>query len=247
MKGTLANNFQEYFTVNLAFNDELKKQSFRTRFNVYCKEFNYEAAENFPNEEESDEFDLRSLHCLIKHKASGKTAGCVRLVPTNFNESQSLLPFEKHCGANLDAEFIEKLNLDRNKICEISRLAVDGTFRRRTNETTDRFGNAQQFQFTDEERRHFPLIAVSAFLAATSLTTLSERTNVFAMMEPFLPRLLKRSGIIFQKAGEDIDYHGTRAPYFIRTESAIENMKPELKELYDAIHNSISKDYTPNM
>ncbi|WP_201349447.1 PEP-CTERM/exosortase system-associated acyltransferase [Neptunomonas japonica] len=247
MKGTLANNFQEYFTVNLAFNNELKKESFRTRFNVYCREFNYEPAEHFPNEEETDEFDSISLHCLIKHKASGKTAGCVRLVPTNVNDPQSLLPFEKHCGESLDSEFIDRLNLDRNEICEISRLAVDGAFRRRANETTDRYGNAQQFQFTDEERRYFPLIAVSAFLASTSLTALSGRTSVFAMMEPFLPRLLKRSGIVFKKAGEDIDYHGIRAPYFIRTESAVENMKPELKELYNAIHNSISQDYAAHI
>ena len=60
------------------------------------------------------------------------------------------------------------------------------------------------------------------------------------MMEPFLPRLLRRSGIIFQKAGEDIEYHGVRAPCFIRTQSALDKMRPDLKELYETIYTEIN-------
>ena len=54
------------------------------------------------------------------------------------------------------------------------------------------------------------MIAVSAFLAATAITEKTGYTNVFAMMEPFLPRLMSRSGINFGRAGADIEYHGTR-------------------------------------
>jgi len=85
--------------------------------------------------------------------------------------------------------------------------------------------------------------AVAAFLAATALTHLSGRTNVFAMMEPFLPRLLAKSGICFERAGEDTDYHGIRAPYFIRTQSALQSMRPELEMLYNAIHGRIASVY----
>jgi N-acyl amino acid synthase of PEP-CTERM/exosortase system len=87
------------------------------------------------------------------------------------------------------------------------------------------------------------MIAIACFLASTALTDIVGRTNVFAMMEPFLPRLLKRSGIVFQRAGADIDYHGLRAPYFITTQSALENMRPDLKELYTEIHRQIMKGY----
>jgi N-acyl amino acid synthase of PEP-CTERM/exosortase system len=152
------------------------------------------------------------------------------LVPTIGINSDSLLPFEKHCAESLDYEFIKDLHLERQTVCEISRLAVDGIFRRRTGETLTRFGDV--LSFTDQEKRTFSLIAVAGFLASTALTELSGRTNVFAMMEPFLPRLLKRSGILFQRAGNDIDYHGIRAPYFIKTQSALDNMAPDLKALY---------------
>jgi hypothetical protein len=66
------------------------------------------------------------------------------------------------------------------------------------------------------------------------MTGLTGRRNVFAMMEPFLPLLLSRVGIRFEKMGDDIDYHGLRAPYFIRTESAVETMAPERRDLFSA-------------
>ena len=76
-----------------------------------------------------------------------------------------------------------------------------------------------------------------------SLTDLMSCNNVFAMMEPFLPRLWSRSGFKFTKVGRDIDYHGLRAPYFVTTQSAVENMAPELRELYEAIHGRIKVDF----
>lgn len=240
MAMSVAENFQQYFSIDFASSAELKDAVYRTRYRVYCEEFRYEPLDSFPDGKESDEFDSQSLHCLITHKPSGLPAGCVRLVPAG---EDAMMPFEQHCIDSLDHGFIDGLNLDRGTVCEISRLAVDGEFRRRKNEEKDRFGYAQGLDFSDEEQRVFPLIAVSAFLAATSLTVLTERTNVFAMMEPFLPRLLKRSGILFQRAGRDIDYHGIRAPYFITTQSALDNMRPELKELYNAIHSQICREY----
>ena len=85
------------------------------------------------------------------------------------------------------------------------------------------------------------MIAIAAFLAATALTNISGKTNIFAMMEPFLPRLMKRSGIIFKKAGFDTNYRGIRAPYFIQTPSILNNMQADLKELYDWIYRQIKE------
>lgn len=237
---SIAENFQKYFLVEFANEKEMKDKVFRTRYRVYCEEFAYESLDNFPDGKESDSFDAFSLHCLITHKETGLPAGCVRLVPAG---PQTLLPFEEYCYDSLDHEYINGMNLDRNSVCEISRLAVDGAFRRRPHEEKDRFGYAHGLKFEAEEQRIFPLIAVAAFLASTSLTVLTGKTNVFAMMEPFLPRLLKRSGIVFHRAGHDIDYHGIRAPYFITAQSALDNMKPELRELYDAIHARIGAEY----
>ena len=243
MENSLAENFHRYFVVEFAFDETLKREVFHTLFNVYCKEFEYEPIDDFSDEQEFDEFDSYSLHCLIRHKESGKVAGCVRLVPADINQQYMTLPFEKYCLDSLDNKFAEKLMLDRGTVCEISRLAVDPAFRRRSNEVLDRFGGVSPSALADDEYRAFPLVAVAAFLASTSLTVLTGRTNVFAMMEPFLPRLLKRSGIVFHRAGHDVDYHGVRAPYYISTQSALDGMKPELRVLYDAIHARIGAEY----
>lgn len=243
MSMSLADSFQRYFSVRYAATPELKQKVYRTRFSVYCREFGYEPLDSFPDEMEFDDFDDISSHCLIEHIETGMPAGCVRIVPATVQGQNSEMPFERYCMNSLDDSFIERLKSARESECEISRLAVDGAFRRRPNENVDRYGNANGIRFGEEEQRVFPLIAVSAFLAAASIGLQNKRANAFAMMEPFLPRLLARSGLLFEKAGKDIDYHGTRAPYYITADSAFKNMRPELRELFDAIHETITQEF----
>lgn len=240
----LCENFLRYFDVTFAATESQKSEVYGIRYSVYCDEFRYEPADLFPDHEEKDEYDTASLHALVTHKGSGLPAGCVRLVSPTGPDDGDPLPFEKNCADSLDDSFIQGLDLDRSSVCEISRLAVDGVFRRRAGERVTRFGEVEGLDCSHQERRTFSMIAIACFLASTALTDIAGRTNVFAMMEPFLPRLLKRSGIVFRRAGADIDYHGQRAPYFITTESAVENMRPDLKELYTEIHRRIVKDCT---
>lgn len=242
-KHALSECFKRFFAVDYAATLEQKQKVYGIRYRVYCEEFRYESADRFPEKMEHDEFDVSALHCLISHRRSGTPAGCVRLVPTEGDFKTTPLPFEKHCVNSLDWRFVNNLNVKRNEICEISRLAVDGAFRRRSGEALTRFGEVDAMDFSRQEQRSFSLIAVAGFLAATALTELTGRTNVFAMMEPFLPRLMKRSGIIFQRSGEDIDYHGIRAPYFIKTQAALDSMRPELRNLYDWIRAEIRNSY----
>lgn len=239
----ITKNFQQYFSVEFVSTAEQRSKVYGVRYRVYCEEFKYEPIEQHPNKEEADDYDEFSLHCLITHKSSGLSAGCVRLVPAFDQDGRPKeLPLENHCRESLDQEFINNMNLDRSTVCEISRLAVDRTFRKRSGEELTRFGQIEGLDCSKQEQRTFSLIAVAAFLAATAMTDISGKTNVFAMMEPFLPRLMKRSGIVFNKAGYDTNYHGIRAPYFIQTQSALENMQTDLKDLYQWIYAQIKTE-----
>lgn len=240
---TLIEDFTRYFRVELVSSEQRAKDAYGVRYRVYCEEFKYEATDVFPDHLERDEFDEQSLHCLIIYKERDLVAGCVRLVPVNPSKEKGLLPFEKFCQKSLDTELIASFHSERSTQCEISRLAVDGAFRRRPGEAATRFGEIESINCTKQEQRTFSLIAISAFLAATALTELTHKTNVFAMMEPFLPRLLKRSGICFERVGYDMDYHGIRAPYFIKTQSALDNMRSDLKVLYDWVYEQVASDY----
>lgn len=235
--------FNRYFAVEFASSAELKRRVFEVRYRVYCEEFKYEERQAFPDGQERDAYDAASLHCLITHIPSGRPAGCVRLVPANAAPGLELLPLEAHCASSLDRAFLDSLKLDRSTVCEISRLAVDSVFRRRAGESKTRYGEIGALDVSRQEERSFSLISVAAFLAATALTDLAGRTNVFAMMEPFLPRMLERSGIRFQRAGADTDYHGIRAPYFVRTQDAVAQMRPELTELYQSINERIRSQF----
>ncbi len=238
VQSLLTESFHHYFSVALALTPEQKKAAFRIRYRVYCEEFHYEPVDRFPDQLETDEYDAHSLNCLITHRRSGMP--CVFALGS---ENERPLPFERHIAESLDQSYIRNLHLPRDTICEVSRLAVDGAFRRRAGEQATRFGEVDAMDLSHPEKRTFGLIAVAAFLAATAVTDLSGRTNVFAVMEPFLPRLLKRSGILFHKVGEDVEYHGLRAPYFGQTRTTIAEMIPELKDFYLSIYDVIADTY----
>ncbi len=239
----LVSSFQEYFTVEFAHTAALKKEVCQVRYRVYCDEFQYESIEQYPDGLEKDEYDDFALHCLVRHKKTQHPAGCVRLVPGWRQGKSIILPFEKHCPESIDLQCLQDINPDRQRSCEISRLAVDRLFRRRSGEELTRFGDISAFDFSEKEQRTFSLIAVSAFLAATALIELSDRTEVFAMMEPFLPRMLKRSGLVFKKIGFDVNYRGIRAPYFIRNPQTVFTGNSNLTDLYQWIRQQVADDF----
>lgn len=239
-KTSIIDDFQQFFDIALATTPEQMAMVYRIRYRVYCEEFGYEDSDSFPDQLESDEFDGRSVHTLVTHKLTGMPAACVRVVGVT---GKSVMPMEKYCLSSISPELFSSAAADRAKICEFSRLAVDGAFRRRAGENATRFGEITSLDCTKRELRTFSLIAVATFLSAFAVSDLTGRTNAFAMMEPFLPRLLRRSGVVVDKVGEDIDYHGLRAPYFITAESAVKGMTNELKELYEVIHQKFSPEF----
>ncbi len=229
---TLVGDFQRYFSVDLANREEARRKCFGIRYRVYCDEFGYEPTAAFPDQLESDEFDDDSIHCLITHRSSGMPAGCVRLV---LSDSKTLLPMEQFCGESLSPDFFRDLGAQRDQYCEFSRFAVDGAFRRRSGEKLTRYGEIAALDCTRREQRTFSLIAVCAFIAGFAVAELSGRKHCFAMMEPFLPRMLRRSGVKAQACGESLDYHGTRCAYHIRHDVALAGMRPELLDLYNDV------------
>lgn len=238
-KANLIESFDRYFKVQLVTSEQQKMQVFALRYRVYCQEFRYESGELFSDGLERDEYDHNSWHCLIIHRSSGVAAGCVRLVPAMGSRDLAPLPMERYCGSCLDQSYIDQLNLDRSAVCEISRLAVDAVFRRRTGENLTRYGDINGLYISSQEQRTFSTIGIACFLAAIAMAEITNRTNIFAMMEPFLPRMIQRSGIDFMPVGRAMDYHGIRIPYFITTQTVIMNMQPELLDLYRLVKTNL--------
>ncbi|MFK8050858.1 MAG: PEP-CTERM/exosortase system-associated acyltransferase [Halioglobus sp.] len=231
----LSDKFHEYFDIELATTQAQLEKIFKIRYRVYCQEFGFLDSENYPNQLEEDSYDKYSYQCLVTHRGSGMPAACVRVVPAVTEEGERPLPFETLGSDLLDKDFFDNFSVPRSSLCEISRLAVDGAFRRRSGEAATRFGEIDSMDITQIEKRTFGLITVATFLASACIAELNDQPNGFAMMEPFLPRLMNRSGIRFERAGRDIDYHGLRGPYFVKLESILDNMNPDLRSFYDSI------------
>lgn len=243
-KKSIIDDFQEYFDVELALTPAQMERVFRLRYRVYCEEFGYEEADSFPDHLETDEFDAHSIHCVINHRLSGMPAACVRIVEVDHN---TVMPMERFCQDSLDPKLFWQRTVNRASVCEFSRLAVDGAFRRRAGERASRFGEITSMDCSKREVRTFSVIAIAAFISAFAVSELIGRTQAFAMMEPFLPRLLKRSGVIVNRVGENINYHGIRAPYFIKSGDAVASLPPELQELYEAISSKFTHDIAPRV
>jgi N-acyl amino acid synthase of PEP-CTERM/exosortase system len=225
----------------MATSAALQRQAFGIRYRVYCEDLHYEPAQLFPDRLERDDFDQCALHALVTHKRSGLPAGCVRLVQAG---SATTMPFEQHCLNSVYTGYLEDLSQQREQACEFSRIAVDRNFRRRPGESDTRGGELGALDYSHPERRSFSLIGVATTLAAFVMADLSGRNQVFAMMEPRLPRLLRRSGFRMERAGDMTEYHGQRALYFTTVERVVEHLRPELRELYNAIRRDFSAQFT---
>lgn len=234
---SLASHFHQYFELTLATEERLLAEVQRLRYRVYCEEFGYEDPARFSDKRERDDFDEMSIHALITHKPSGRSVAGIRLIPALPSQT---LPFESSASQSYDQNLISQM--PRETMCEISRLCVDAHFRRRPGEAVSQFGNYQGLDLSVGERRLLPFIGMSLLLAGTALTFLTERRNIFAMMEPFLPKAMRPVGIHFDQIGRPVDYHGTRALHHVRSESVYEKMNPELKDLFFSLY-AVLKPY----
>lgn len=225
-------SFPRYFTVRPAVTLKDRQETYRIRYRVYCEEFGYEPAERFPGQMETDDYDDISTHSLITHIATGAAAGCVRICPASIHEMNRPLPYERCCTHSLDQAAMANFAVPRERICEASRFAVDAAFRRRSGEAATRFGAVASPTLSDAELRTFPLISMVLLLACTAVSELLERPYMFAVMEPFLPRLLKRTGIAFHRLGRDVNHHGIRAVYVAETQDFIRRVEADFRDLY---------------
>lgn len=234
-----ANNISKHFLLylqpHIADTAELKEQVFRLRHKVYCEELKYEDEQ--PNKLELDGFDSHSIHCFVKHMTTGNMAGTVRLITSSCDAEQ--LPIEKYCLHSITDHDFSPRAFPREKICEISRLAVLEHFRRRKQ---DKFQGAATATidvdtYSDTELRCFPYIALCLYFSAASTAFHAKKEHAFVMMEPRLARSLAFIGINFRQIGPVIDYHGRRAPYYINKEMLFDGLSPGFKNLLFKIEN----------
>lgn len=236
---TIINSYKKYFNVIYATTNEQRMDAFRVRYQVYCKEFQYEREEDCPDKLEQDKYDDQSFHCLLIHKPSETVAGCVRLIRPCSNGKTSLLPFEHCCLEAVDKKKMDISRLERGSFGEISRLAVLPTFRRRKSDERSPISMPNRQKLIASGRDTFPLISIILSLGMASMLLNSGLKYAFAMMEPRLTRMLRLYGIKFTQIGDVVNYHGMRGPFVIDREVILPNLSSELHELMKVIDHEL--------
>jgi N-acyl amino acid synthase of PEP-CTERM/exosortase system len=94
------------------------------------------------------------------------------------------------------------------------------------------------FEVSEQERRTFPLISIALFLAAANMVVQVQRSHMYAVMEPRLARLIRRSGADFDRVGEIVFFRGQRAPFHMLIDEALSGMHPALRSLHAEIGKS---------
>ncbi|WP_299260988.1 PEP-CTERM/exosortase system-associated acyltransferase [uncultured Kushneria sp.] len=222
-------SFSNDYNVIFAVSEEEKKRVYSLRHAVYCEELGFEPV-NIREGIEKDDFDERSLHCLIERKDNQQAVGCVRLVLPSRDKNSVFyqMPLEKKFAALLEDNEQHPNLLKRQEVCEISRVAILSDIRRISSARSHTSDVAEAIKTAS-------LLKAGLFLSVLALGKISRRRYGFAMMEPSLARLLSYSGFKFSRVSQYLDFNGKRAIYYSDWQEAVGKLHPEMYELYEYI------------
>ncbi len=223
----VANHFFEHFELVVASSQDDLLTCYRTRHQVYCEEMGFEPINRYGLER--DHFDDFALHCFIRHKHTGECAGTFRLVMPHH--PGQLLPLEQRCPQAIRCDSNRPHQYARNRVCEISRLAIPAKYRQQfsngpLHSSLGMKSNAQAQDWCDKSS--FPYLSLSLYFFASSICLLRDIEQVYVMMEPKLARRLRILGIHFNKLGHEVEFHGARAAYQLSADEFMRQVSPGL-------------------
>jgi len=233
----LYNTFHDHFEMVPANTLGLMETAFRIRYQVYCVERSFEDQDAFPNQMETDEYDLHSTQTLMRCKASGQYTGMVRLVLPNPVDPNTPLPMEKYCQSGMQASGMDLSSIPRESLAEISRFSISKELRSQCSRkpVISVVGAENEQDDKRVDTRMMPHIALGLFAGIVRMSAQNNITHWLSVMEPTLFRFLSRYGIYFQKTGPVVDYHGRRQPAVASIDSVLSGIHTHRKDVWEII------------
>jgi len=233
----LFDTFHDHFEMVPANTLGLMETAFRIRYQVYCVERSFEDQCAFPDQMETDEYDLHSVQTLLRCKASGQYPGMVRLVLPNPVDPNTPLPMERFCQSGMQASGIDLSSIPRESLAEVSRFSISKELKNLcSNKPAISLVGAERAQ--DEEgvdTRMMPHITLGLFAGIVRMSAQNNITHWLSVMEPTFLRFLTRYGIYFQKTGPVVDYHGRRQPAVASIDSVLSGIYTHRKDAWEII------------
>ncbi|MFP5401550.1 MAG: PEP-CTERM/exosortase system-associated acyltransferase [Gammaproteobacteria bacterium] len=238
----LGSGFRGYFRIDAALDDELYDEVLRIRHDVYCVDLGFERVRE--DARESDAYDTHSIHCLLRTATKPHHGvGCARVVLTDPDDRAAPLPFERTCAGVLDRSIIDPARLPRERIAEVSRLAVCRAYRRRKGEEHSYVNNIEDDNFDSQGRPRFPYIPVSLYMGAIAIAAHHGIDTLFVLTEPRLASHFAKLGVRVTQIGGAVEHRGTRVPSMIDVQDVIRNMRLVMRPLWREVVSEIERSY----
>lgn len=188
-------SFDHEYEVCLANTQEGREIHYQLRYQVYCEERGWENGEQFPNNQEQDTWDSRSIHFIARHRKTGKWVAGLRLVIGTASQ----LPFFGACkdnGIELGPEHAKQTS----KVAEFSRLHVISGHRAGS-------------------------IMLGLIRAARDYSILHGYKSWYFIIAKPLARILNKVGCDFDSLGPELNHHGVRLPFHADITTGFDNME----------------------
>lgn len=230
----LSHGFRRYFDIAPAVSDELQDQAYGIRHCVYCEELGFEPVR--ADRRERDRYDARAIHVLVRSMKADRYVACARLVRVDPDDPSSQLPVEKACAHTIDRSIVDPARLPRDRIAEISRLAIVPEFRRRHGERRAAIA-VSEADFGKIDLPRFP--QVSLYLGAIALAKQLGVETIFILIEPRLAAHLWRLGVRIRRIGGPVEHRGERVPSTMTVTAIEENLPRSVRPLWELICEQI--------
>lgn len=230
----LLDYYHNFFKVVPATSHEQKMRAYQLRYQVYCLENQFEDPDAFPSYMEYDEYDERSIHSLLIDRDTHAAAGTVRIILPRQDAPEQSFPIQNVCSHPLlsDCRF-----LSLETAGEISRFAISREYRKffaRSLSNRTVAGQVSPWQDVDSSLL-LSNIVIGLIKAATQSSIESGLTDLFALMEPSLLRLMSRFGIYFTPIGPLVEFHGMRQPCHIEIATLLQRVRRERFDVWEVL------------
>lgn len=206
---------------------EKLEELYRLRYQVYCKECSFIADKEYPQQSEKDKYDPYSMQFAAEDKSG--VIGTIRLI----FDSDLGFPLEEHCEETL---LIDKKNLPRRELAEVSRLVISKEYRRRRGDmlyyTPEFYGSLDVQASSGLAQRIRPMV----FGLYREVYQESKRRGIkywYAVMEESLWTLLKIHGFVFHPIGDEVDFYGKVRPYLASVEEVEQCINSKYPDFFD--------------
>tara|TARA_R110002124_G_scaffold287216_1_gene471357 strand:- start:42442 stop:43332 length:891 start_codon:yes stop_codon:yes gene_type:complete len=226
--------YEKLFETRFATTDEDREQAFQVRYEVYCAEYGFEEAQKFSDKMEQDAFDQQAQHALLIHKPSQRTVGTVRIIPPNMRDLGLSFPLQEafQCSQLANPDNVKRM-------CEISRLCILKDFRGKSSFASKK--NEEEEKTARDKicdvlaSKLIKLGPIGLLRSCYEMSLNRKLDSACAVLETRLIRSLERLGIVCERIGPVIDYHGKRQPIIIDFMSTANSMRSQNKAIWEMI------------